>query len=53
MLGLTDRSKSGKQPMDTYDVVIIGGGIAGLSAAVYGGWLGRKVFLAERQMFGG
>ena len=39
--------------MDTYDVVIIGGGMAGLSAALYGGWLGRKVFLAERQMFGG
>ena len=39
--------------MDPYDVVIIGGGMAGLSAALYGGWLGRKVFLAERQMFGG
>lgn len=39
--------------MYVYDIVIIGGGMAGLSAALYGGWLGRKVFLAERQMFGG
>lgn len=39
--------------MEHYDIVIIGGGMAGLSAALYGGWLGRKVFLAERQMFGG
>lgn len=36
-----------------YDIVVIGGGMAGLSAALYGGWLGRSVFLAERQMFGG
>lgn len=27
--------------------------MAGLSAALYGGWLGHKVLLAERQMFGG
>ena len=40
-------------PMERYDIAIIGGGMAGLSAALYGGWLGRKVFLAERQMFGG
>src|SRR5688500_9609107 len=39
--------------MDAYDIVIIGGGMAGLSAALYGGWLGHTVFLAERQMFGG
>jgi thioredoxin reductase (NADPH) len=39
--------------MERYDIVIIGGGMSGLSAALYGGWLGRKVFLAERQMFGG
>lgn len=39
--------------MEQYDIIIIGGGMAGLSAAVYGGWLGRRVFLAERQMFGG
>ena len=39
--------------MEQYDIVIVGGGMAGLSAAMYGGWLGRRVFLAERQMFGG
>jgi thioredoxin reductase (NADPH) len=39
--------------MEHYDIIIVGGGMAGLSAALYGGWLGRKVFLAERQMFGG
>ena len=39
--------------MERFDIAIIGGGMAGLSAALYGGWLGRKVFLTERQMFGG
>jgi thioredoxin reductase (NADPH) len=39
--------------MEQYEIVIVGGGMAGLSAALYGGWLGRKVFLAEKQMFGG
>jgi thioredoxin reductase (NADPH) len=39
--------------MDIYDIVVVGGGMAGLSAAMYGGWLGRRVFLAERQMLGG
>ena len=39
--------------MEAFDTIIIGGGMAGLSAALYGGWLGRRVFLAERQTFGG
>lgn len=39
--------------MEQFDIAIIGGGMAGLSAALYSGWLGRKALLAERQMFGG
>lgn len=39
--------------MEHLDIVIVGGGMAGLSAAMYAGWLRRKVLLAERQMFGG
>jgi thioredoxin reductase (NADPH) len=39
--------------MEQYDIVIVGGGMAGLSAAMYAGWLGHKVLLAERQLFGG
>jgi thioredoxin reductase (NADPH) len=39
--------------MDRYDIVIVGGGMAGLSAAVYGGWLGRSVLLLEREVIGG
>ncbi len=36
-----------------YDVVIVGGGPAGLSAAVYGSFDGLKVLLVERQAPGG
>jgi thioredoxin reductase (NADPH) len=39
--------------MHSFDIIVVGGGMAGLSAAFYGAWLGRKVMLAERQMFGG
>jgi thioredoxin reductase (NADPH) len=39
--------------MESCDIFIVGGGVAGLSAALYGGWLGRRVILAEREMFGG
>lgn len=39
--------------MDCFDVVIVGGGMAGLSAALYGGWFGRSVLLIEREVMGG
>jgi thioredoxin reductase (NADPH) len=39
--------------MNRYDMVIVGGGMAGLSAALYGGWLGRSVLLIERAVMGG
>jgi thioredoxin reductase (NADPH) len=39
--------------MECFEITIVGGGMAGLSAALYGGWLGRTVLVAERQMFGG
>ena len=36
-----------------YDVIIIGGGPAGLSAAIYTARMGKKTLLLEGQMFGG
>ena len=39
--------------MKRYDIVIVGGGMAGLSAALYGGWLGHRVLLLEREIIGG
>ena len=38
---------------DVYDVVIVGGGPAGLSAAVYGASDGLKTVLIERYALGG
>ncbi|WP_045744286.1 FAD-dependent oxidoreductase [Actinoplanes rectilineatus] len=38
---------------DFYDLVIVGGGPAGLGAAVYGGSEGLKTLLVERQAVGG
>jgi thioredoxin reductase (NADPH) len=39
--------------MEPYEIIIVGGGMAGLSAALYAGWLGCNVLLVERQAFGG
>ena len=37
----------------TYDLVVIGAGSAGLSAAEFGAQLGRRVALVERDRVGG
>lgn len=41
------------QPADRYNLVVIGGGTAGLVAAVGGAMLGARVALVERGMMGG
>lgn len=38
---------------ERYDVIIIGGGPAGLSAAIYAGRAGRKTLLIEKGSYGG
>ena len=38
---------------EEYDVIIIGGGPAGLSAAIYTARMGKKTLLLEGQMYGG
>ena len=40
-------------PHSTYDVVIVGGGIAGLTAAIHAGRSGLRCLLVERMMPGG
>jgi len=42
-----------RPPSPRYDVIIIGGGPAGLSAAVYGGSEGLRTLLLEREAIGG
>lgn len=37
----------------TYDIIIVGGGIAGLSAAVYASRAGKKTLLIEKSLCGG
>lgn len=39
--------------MEHYDVVIVGGGLAGLSSAAYLSHQGKKVILLERGVLGG
>ena len=39
--------------MNIYDIIIIGGGTAGLTAAVYGLRAGKKVLVIEKGTFGG
>lgn len=36
-----------------YDIIIIGAGIAGLSAAIYGKRAGKRVLVLEKKMYGG
>ena len=38
---------------ERYDVIIIGGGPAGLAAAIYAGRAGRKTLMIEKGSFGG
>ncbi|MGH7847218.1 MAG: NAD(P)/FAD-dependent oxidoreductase [Candidatus Binatia bacterium] len=39
--------------MDRYDFVIVGAGMAGLSAGLYAGWLGHPTLVLERELVGG
>ena len=36
-----------------YDIIIIGGGTAGLSAAIYGARAGKEVLVLEQKTYGG
>ena len=38
---------------ETYDMIIVGGGAGGLSAAVYAGRAERKAILIEKGSYGG
>ena len=40
-------------PMKPYDLVVIGGGSAGLTAAGFAAQLGKKVALVEKSRIGG
>ena len=46
---MLDKKKAEK----LYDIVILGGGVAGLSAAITGGQLGLVVLVLEKSVFGG
>jgi thioredoxin reductase (NADPH) len=38
---------------ELYDIIILGGGVAGLAAAITGGQLGFRVLILEKDVFGG
>eukprot|EP01041_Mallomonas_annulata_P001803 gene1803-3500_t len=40
-------------PIDEYDLVVIGGGVAGLISVIMGAWLGKKCALIEQHNMGG
>ncbi|MBK8027249.1 MAG: FAD-dependent oxidoreductase [Chloroflexi bacterium] len=46
-------SRAAGKRMNQYDVIVIGAGSAGLTASVFGGELGKKVALVERERIGG
>lgn len=52
MSGYTDRSET-EERYKMYDIIIIGAGTAGLTAAIYGVRAGKKVLVLEAKTYGG
>ena len=38
---------------ELYDIIILGGGVAGLAAAITAGQLGLRIIVLEKAVFGG